>query len=39
MGVFMDMGTSGWLNIIICALLTLCFYLPGLCYALLIIYS
>jgi len=39
MGVFMDMGTSGWLNIIICCLLTLLFYLPGLCYALLIIYS
>lgn len=38
-GVFMDMGTSGWLNIIICILLTLVFYLPGLFYALLIIYS
>jgi uncharacterized membrane protein YqaE (UPF0057 family) len=39
MGVFMDLGISGWLNIIICCLLTLLFYLPGLCYALLIIYS
>jgi uncharacterized membrane protein YqaE (UPF0057 family) len=39
MGVFMDMGTSGWINIIVCMLLTLLFYLPGLCYALLIIYS
>ena len=39
MGVFMDLGVTGWLNIIICALLTLLFYLPGLCYALLIIYS
>ena len=39
LGVFMDMGITGWLNIIICALLTLLFYLPGLCYALLIIYS
>lgn len=39
MGVFMDLGLSGWINIIICALLTLLFYLPGLCYALLIIYS
>jgi uncharacterized membrane protein YqaE (UPF0057 family) len=39
MGVFMDLGTSGWINIIICALLTLLFYIPGLCYALLIIYS
>ena len=38
-GVFMDLGTTGWLNIIVCALLTLLFYLPGLCYALLIIYS
>ena len=39
MGVFMEMGTSGWINIIICALLTLTFYVPGLFYALLIIYS
>ena len=39
MGVFMDMGTSGWLNIIVCCLLTLVFYIPGLFYALLIIYS
>jgi len=38
-GVFMDMGLTGWLNIIICILLTLLFYIPGLCYALLIIYS
>ena len=38
-GVFMDMGLSGWLNIIICCLLTLLFYIPGLCYALLIIYA
>ena len=39
MGVFMDMGTAGWLNIIVCCLLTLIFYLPGLFYALLIIYT
>jgi uncharacterized membrane protein YqaE (UPF0057 family) len=39
LGVFMDMGVTGWLNILICCLLTLLFYLPGLCYALLIIYS
>ena len=39
MGVFMDMGLSGWINIVVCGLLTLLFYLPGLCYALLIIYS
>ena len=38
-GVFMDMGATGWLNILICTLLTLIFYLPGLVYALLIIYS
>ena len=38
-GVFMDLGMTGWLNIIICALLTLLFYIPGLTYALLIIYS
>ena len=38
-GVFMDLGLTGWLNIIICVLLTLLFYLPGLVYALLIIYS
>jgi uncharacterized membrane protein YqaE (UPF0057 family) len=38
-GVFMDMGITGWLNILICILLTLLFYIPGLVYALLIIYS
>jgi len=38
-GVFMDMGLTGWMNIIICMLLTLCFYVPGLIYALIIIYS
>jgi len=38
-GVFMDMGLTGWLNIIICILLTLLFYIPGLVYALLIIYA
>ena len=38
-GVFMDLGLTGWFNIFICALLTLLFYLPGLFYALLIIYS
>ena len=39
MGVFMDLGMTGWFNILICILLTLLFYIPGLCYALLIIYS
>ena len=38
-GVFMDMGLSGWINIVVCCLLTLLFYIPGLCYALLIIYA
>ncbi len=38
-GVFMDMGLTGWLNIVICILLTLLFYIPGLVYALLIIYA
>jgi uncharacterized membrane protein YqaE (UPF0057 family) len=39
LGVFMDMGLTGWMNIFICAILTLLFYLPGLFYALLVIYS
>ena len=38
-GVFMDMGITGWLNIVICILLTLLFYIPGLVYALLVIYA
>lgn len=39
LGVFMDLGISGWFNIFICAILTVFYYIPGLCYALLIIYS
>lgn len=39
MGVFMDLGLTGWMNIMICGLLTLLFYLPGLFYALLVIYA
>lgn len=39
MGVFMDMGATGWLNIMVCVILTLMFYIPGLVYALLVIYS
>ena len=39
MGVFMDLGITGWFNMLICTLLTLLFYLPGLCYALIIIYG
>jgi len=38
-GVFMDMGATGWFNIFICMILTMLFYVPGLLYALLIIYS
>ena len=38
-GVFMDLGLTGWFNILICTLLTLIFYVPGLFYALVIIYS
>ena len=39
LGVFMDRGLTGWMNIFICTILTVLFYLPGLFYALLIIYS
>jgi uncharacterized membrane protein YqaE (UPF0057 family) len=38
-GVFMDLGLTGWINILICILLTLMYYVPGLIYALLVIYS
>jgi uncharacterized membrane protein YqaE (UPF0057 family) len=38
-GVFMDLGITGWFNILICILLTFLFYIPGLIYALIIIYS
>ena len=38
-GVFMEYGISGWLNIIMCTLLTLVYYFPGLMYALFTIYS
>jgi uncharacterized membrane protein YqaE (UPF0057 family) len=37
-GVFMEYGISGWLNILFCALLTLLFYFPGLIYALILLY-
>lgn len=39
LGVFMEYGITGWLNILICMGLTLLFYFPGLIYALLIIYN
>jgi uncharacterized membrane protein YqaE (UPF0057 family) len=38
-GVFMDLGFTGWLHILLATLLTFAYYLPGLLYALLIIYS
>lgn len=38
LGVFMELGIKGWLNILICALLTLAYYVPGLVYALIILY-
>ena len=37
-GVFMEYGLSGWLNILICLLLTFMFYFPGLIYALILMY-
>ena len=39
LGVFMNLGVSGWFNILICILLTLLFYIPGLYYALIVIYA
>lgn len=38
LGVFMELGLKGWLNILICALLTLLYYVPGLIYALILLY-
>lgn len=38
-GVFMNLGITGWFNILICGLLTLLYYIPGLFYALLVIYA
>lgn len=39
LGLFMEYGLSYWINIIICMLLTVFYYLPGLIYALLMIYT
>ena len=39
LGVFMEFGLSYWLNIVICIILTMFYYLPGLIYALLIIFN
>jgi len=38
MGLFMELGLKGWMNILICAILTLGYYFPGLIYALIILY-
>jgi uncharacterized membrane protein YqaE (UPF0057 family) len=38
MGLFMELGLKGWMNIMICAILTLAYYFPGLIYALIILY-
>lgn len=38
LGVFMEYGLSGWIQIIISGMLTLLFYFPGLIYALLCLY-
>lgn len=38
MGLFMELGLKGWMNLIICSLLTLFYYFPGLIYALIILY-
>ena len=37
LGVFMELGISGWINIVVCVLLTLAFYFPGLIYALILL--
>lgn len=38
LGVFMEYGLSGWIQILIAGFLTLCFYFPGLIYALICLY-
>lgn len=37
-GVFMEYGVTGWLNILVCIMLTAFFYFPGLVYALVVLY-
>ena len=39
LGVFMHFGLSYWINIVICIMLTMLYYLPGLIYALLLIFT
>lgn len=38
LGVFMEYGLTGWFNILICSILTLAFYFPGLIYGLILLY-
>ena len=38
LGILMEFGIKYWINIIICGMLTLMFYFPGLIYALILIY-
>ena len=38
LGVFMTLGLTGWISIIICTFLTFIYYVPGLLYAMCIIY-
>lgn len=38
LGVFMEYGLSGWIQILVAGFLTLCFYFPGLIYALICLY-
>jgi uncharacterized membrane protein YqaE (UPF0057 family) len=38
LGLFMELGLKNWINIALCALLTMFYYFPGLIYALIIIY-
>lgn len=38
LGIFMQYGLSYWLNIVICCLLTLMYYIPGLLYSLILLY-
>ena len=37
-GVFIEYGLTGWFQILICSILTLLFYFPGLIYALVLLY-
>ena len=38
LGIFMQYGLSFWINIILCCLLTMIYYIPGLIYALILLY-